>query len=58
MRGSLRIAPTGSPLEINLIGDYSRDRSSIQASTLIASGEFPAGGRLPSERDLSALLGV
>lgn len=29
-----------------------------QIATLIANGEFAAGGRLPSERDLSALLGV
>jgi iron complex outermembrane receptor protein len=40
MRGALRIAPAGSPLEVNLIGDYSRDRSEIQASTLIASAEL------------------
>src|SRR5690606_34809600 len=40
MRGALRIAPVGSPLEINLIADYSRDRSEIQASTLIASAEL------------------
>lgn len=29
-----------------------------QIATLIANGEFATGGRLPSERDLSALLGV
>jgi iron complex outermembrane receptor protein len=39
MRGSLRIAPTGSPLEINLIGDYSKDTSNTQASVLLASAE-------------------
>lgn len=46
MRGALRIAPVGSPLEINLIGDYSRDRSSIQASTLIASSAVNGMGDL------------
>ena len=40
MRGSLRIAPAGSPLEVNVIADYARDRSTIQASTLIASAEY------------------
>ncbi len=40
VRGSLRIAPVGSPLEVNVIADYSRDRSEIQASTLIVSGEL------------------
>ena len=39
IRGAVRIAPVDSPLEINLIADYSRDKSSIQASTLIASAE-------------------
>ncbi|MBO9604170.1 MAG: TonB-dependent receptor [Novosphingobium sp.] len=39
MRGSLRIAPTGSPLEINVTGDYTKDTSATQASTLLASGE-------------------
>ncbi|MEO6927535.1 MAG: GntR family transcriptional regulator, partial [Casimicrobiaceae bacterium] len=29
-----------------------------QIAKLIASGEFATGGRLPSERELSALLGV
>src|SRR5690606_15525746 len=35
MRGSLRIAPAGSPLEINLTGDYTKDTSETQASVLI-----------------------
>lgn len=39
MRGALRFAPVDSPLEINVIGDYTRDKSSIQASTLVASAE-------------------
>lgn len=39
-RGALRIAPSGSPLEVNLIGDYTRDTSQTQASTLLASAEF------------------
>lgn len=39
LRGSLRIAPTGSPLEINIIGDYTLDKSQTQASVLLASGE-------------------
>jgi len=30
----------------------------VQLSELITSGEFPAGGRLPSERDLAVQLGV
>ncbi|HWW66206.1 MAG TPA: TonB-dependent receptor [Sphingomonadaceae bacterium] len=40
LRGALRYAPTGSPLEINLIGDYTRDKSATQASVLIASAEY------------------
>ena len=40
LRGSLRFAPVGSPLEINLIGDYTRDKSATQASVLIASAEY------------------
>jgi iron complex outermembrane receptor protein len=39
MRGALRIAPTGSPLEINLSADYTKDTSETQASVLIASAE-------------------
>jgi iron complex outermembrane receptor protein len=39
MRGSLRIAPTGSPLEINVTGDYTKDTSATQASTLLASAQ-------------------
>lgn len=44
MRGSLRIAPGGSPFEINLIGDYTKDSSETQASVLIASAESAAAG--------------
>ncbi|HEX7709598.1 MAG TPA: TonB-dependent receptor [Sphingomonadaceae bacterium] len=40
LRGSLRIAPTGSPLEINVTADYTKDTSATQASTLLASGEL------------------
>lgn len=40
MRGSLRIAPTGSPLEINVSGDYTKDNSETQASVLLASAEL------------------
>ena len=39
IRGALRIAPAGSPLEINVIGDYTKDTSETQASVLIASAE-------------------
>jgi iron complex outermembrane receptor protein len=44
IRGFLRIAPQGSPLEINLIGDYTKDTSNTQASTLIASAESATKG--------------
>ena len=47
LRGALRIAPGGSPLEINLIGDYTNDRSNVQASTLIASAEYTGREGLP-----------
>lgn len=40
IRGSLRIAPTGSPLEINVTGDYTKDQSETQASVLLASAEL------------------
>jgi len=39
LRGSLRFAPTGSPLEINVSADYTSDKSATQASTLIASAQ-------------------
>ncbi|MGX7894628.1 TonB-dependent receptor [Tsuneonella sp. HG222] len=39
MRGSLRIAPVASPLEINISADYTKDSSETQASVLIASAE-------------------
>jgi len=44
MRGALRIAPSDSPLEINIIGDYMRDQSPIQASVLIASAQSATVG--------------
>ena len=34
LRGAIRYAPTGSPLEINIIGDYTRDRSQPVATKL------------------------
>lgn len=34
LRGALRIAPTGSPLEVNIIGDYTRDESQLPANKL------------------------
>lgn len=37
IRGSLRIAPADSRLEINLAGDYTNDTSETQASVLLAS---------------------
>jgi len=51
MRGSLRIAPVGAPLEINLSGDYSKDTSETQASVLIASAQSAnAGSAAPTDR--------
>jgi len=50
-RGSLRFAPEGTPLEINLTGDYTRDKSETQASVLIASAESAnAGTAAPVDR--------
>ena len=40
VRGSLRIAPVGSPLEINVSADYTNDTSATQASVLLASAEL------------------
>ena len=40
MRGSLRFAPAGSPLEVNVTADYTNDTSATQASTLLASAEL------------------
>ena len=40
VRGSLRIAPLGSPLEVNITADYTNDTSETAASTLIASAEI------------------
>ena len=37
IRGSLRIAPADSRLEVNLTGDYNNDSSETQASVLLAS---------------------
>lgn len=51
MRGSLRIAPAGSPFEINVSGDYTKDTSETQASVLIASAESAnAGTANPTDR--------
>ena len=51
MRGSLRIAPVDSPLEINISGDYTKDTSETQASVLIASAESAnAGSANPVDR--------
>src|SRR5690606_21334924 len=44
MRGSLRIAPAGSPIEVNLTADYTKDTSETQASVLIASAESSSAG--------------
>lgn len=45
MRGALRFVP-GSNVEINIIGDYTRDTSQTQASTLLATGEIIPGASL------------
>ena len=51
IRGSLRVAPVGSPLEVNLSGDYTKDTSETQASVLIASAESAnAGSAAPVNR--------
>jgi iron complex outermembrane receptor protein len=51
LRGALRIAPAGSPLEINLSADYTKDSSETQASVLIASAESAnAGTASPLDR--------
>ncbi|MFC4256923.1 TonB-dependent receptor [Croceibacterium xixiisoli] len=51
LRGSLRIAPAGSPLEINISADYTKDTSEMQASVLIASAESANKGTAnPSDR--------
>ncbi|TIX49809.1 TonB-dependent receptor [Alteraurantiacibacter aquimixticola] len=55
VRGSLRIAPEGSPLEINVMGDYTKDTSETQASVLIASGESVTVGRAAGYVDRSGL---
>lgn len=34
LRGALRYAPSGSPLEINIVGDYTRDRSQPVATKM------------------------
>jgi iron complex outermembrane receptor protein len=50
-RASLRIAPEGSPLEVNLSADYTKDTSETQASVLIASAESAnAGSAAPVNR--------
>jgi len=53
VRGALRIAPVGSPLEINIIGDYTKDTSNSQASVLIASAESATKGNASGEFDRS-----
>lgn len=55
MRGSLRIAPEGSPLEINIIGDYTKDTSNTQASVLIASAESATVGNASGYIDRSGI---
>ncbi|PZN35227.1 MAG: TonB-dependent receptor [Proteobacteria bacterium] len=54
VRGTLRIAPADSRLEINLIGDYTKDTSSTQASVLIASAESASKGTA-NPQDRSAI---
>ena len=44
VRGSVRIAPVGSPLEINFTADYTKDTSETQASVLIASAQSANAG--------------
>lgn len=53
LRGAIRFAPAGSPLEINIIGDYSRDRRQPVAGKIRYAGNplvrsydaaNPAGG--------------
>jgi len=55
IRGALRIAPTGSPLEINIIGDYTKDSSNSQASVLLASAESATKGNASGYFDRSGL---
>jgi iron complex outermembrane receptor protein len=51
VRGSLRYAPDGSPLEVNFTGDYTKDTSETQASVLIASAQSAnAGSAAPVNR--------
>src|SRR5690606_20300790 len=51
LRGSLRIALAGSPLEINLSADYTKDTSETHASVLIASAESAnSGSHAPVDR--------
>ena len=45
LRGSLRYAP-GNGLEVNIIGDWTRDSSKTQASTLLNAGEIIPGASL------------
>ena len=40
IRGTIRIAPVGSPLDMNISADYTKDTSPTQASVLIASAEL------------------
>ncbi len=55
VRGALRIAPIGSPLEVNLIGDYTKDTSNTQASVLLASAESATKGNASGYIDRSGM---
>ncbi len=44
VRGALRLTPGDGRLEVNIIGDYTKDDSNTQASVLIASGESATVG--------------
>jgi len=55
VRGSLRIAPVGSPLEINIAADYTKDTSNSQASVLIASAESSTKGAATGYVDRSQM---
>jgi iron complex outermembrane receptor protein len=44
VRGVLRIVPSNGRLEVNLVGDYTKDTSNTQASVLLASAESASKG--------------
>ncbi len=54
LRGAIRIAPAGSPLEVNVSADYTKDTSEMQASVLLASAETANWGT-PTASDRSGL---